>query len=114
MVETVDDVSRCAVCWNVVGEIIGNQRQRDAVIEPNPQVSVWTRRKIWIGRPVVQRSRRPVEQRRVIRALVVLWQRVETVFESVRAWELTEKRIEAPVFLVNHDDVPQPLHCVLA
>jgi hypothetical protein len=36
------------------------------------------------------------------------------VLETVCAGKLTIKRIEAPVFLINNDDMPQPLHRVFA
>src|SRR6266567_1699255 len=113
-IKTVNDISGSGVRVDVVGEIERYQRQRHIVIGPEREVAVRTRRKIRIGDSVVERARRLVDQRSVIRVLVVLPQCVETVLEAIRAWKLAVERIKAPVFLVDHDDMPQPLRRLLA
>ena len=84
------------------------------MIGPESEIAIRTRGKIRIGCSVVERARSPVDQRSVIRSLIVLRQRVEAVLEPVGAGKLTIKRVKAPVFLVDHNDVPQPFHSVLA
>ena len=63
---------------DVVGKIERNQRQRHTMIGPKREVAVRTRGKIRIGDSVLARARRLVDQRSVIRVLVVLPQCVKT------------------------------------
>src|SRR5262249_35693528 len=86
------------------------------MIGPPREMTIRAAGKIWIGhqRKTGERTRRLIDQRGVIRAFIILRQRVKTVLKSVRSRELAVKRVETPVFLVDHNDVPQPLHRVLA
>src|SRR4029077_20300015 len=113
-IKTVNDISGRSICSNVVGEVERNQRQRHGMIRPEREMTVRTRWEIRIGHSVIERARRLVDQRSVIRSLVVLAQCIETLLQSVRARKLAIERIEAPVLLINNDDMPQPLHRVLA
>jgi len=94
-IKTVNDISGSGARVDVVGKIERYQRQRHTMIGPEREIAVRTCRKIRIGDSVAEWARRLVNQRSVIRVLVVLPQCVETVLEAVRARKLAVERIKS-------------------
>src|SRR5260370_13495 len=83
------------VAVNVLGKVVETERQRKLPVAGGKPVDG----------PAMERLRRYVDKIRVAAGLVQLRQSVEPVLQPIDSRELAIKRIEAPVLLVDDDDM---------
>ena len=91
----MNDVAGRAGVGNIFGQVVRDERQRRLTVAG---------RKTKVD-SAIEGLRGGINVIRVTGVLVHLWKRVEGVLQSIDSGKLAVERIEAPVFLVNDDDV---------
>ena len=97
VIKTVNDVARCPVARDIFEQAVRHERQRRLAV---------ARRKMQIGAALlIERLRGLVKVSGVAGGLVPLRHVAERIGQAVHSRELAIEPVEAPIFLIDHNNV---------
>src|SRR5262249_24977535 len=111
MIEAMNDIASFRVRSNVRGEVVRNQRQREWLCCRQSQLSP-DGRELRID-ATVEWGWRHVDEIGVASRLVLLGQGAKPILQAISTGELAIERVEAPVLLIDHNDVPDAVQSLI-